>query len=88
MFEGVIDSMIESAKASNLINEGDYIDEEGLYCCGKCHTRKQARYNVLGREITPMIPCKCREEELKKEEEQEKQLFRDRRILHLLNCNS
>lgn len=21
---------------------GDYLDEEGLLCCGNCHTRKQA----------------------------------------------
>lgn len=22
-------------------NPGDYLDEEGLLCCGNCHTRKQ-----------------------------------------------
>ena len=33
----------------NVVNElmmedaapGDYLDEEGLLCCGNCHTRKQ-----------------------------------------------
>ena len=31
----------QAAKGKFKINEGDYLDDEGLYCCGVCHRRKQ-----------------------------------------------
>lgn len=80
MYDQIIDAMVSSANTANAINEGDYIDEEGLYCCGKCHTRKQIRLNVLGREITPMTPCKCKEQEMLKEEEEEKKRLKNNEL--------
>ena len=71
-FSEMVNSMVNTAKESNAVNDGDYVDKEGLICCGKCHTRKQMRLEMLGKEIMPMIPCKCRKEELEKEEEEEK----------------
>ena len=72
MFDKMLDSMVQSANENNAVNEGDYLDEEGLYCCGKCHTRKQIRIEILGMVKTPMVPCQCKEEELAKEEAEEK----------------
>lgn len=53
---------------SNNVEEGDYIGEDGLLYCGKCHTRKQSRINILGEERTPFCMCKCKAEKVKEEE--------------------
>lgn len=48
---------------------GDYIDPAtGLLLCGKCHTPKQCKVMVLGKErILPRI-CRCEHERYKAEE--------------------
>ena len=80
---GLVDTLVATSQASNVQNDGDYVDEEGLLCCGKCHTRKQTRVNVLGREIMPMVPCKCRQEELDKEDEYMKRMQRQTTLLKM-----
>lgn len=52
-------------------NETDYIGEEGLLMCGKCHTKKQFRGVFLGMEKVVPSLCRCRAEELEKEREAE-----------------
>ena len=52
-------------------NETDYIGEEGLLMCGKCHTKKQFRGVFLGVEKVVPSLCRCRAEELEKEREAE-----------------
>ena len=71
MINVVKELMIEDAAP------GDYLDEEGLLCCGTCHTRKQAMNEtpiILGDRIFDRHPlmCKCRREELEKEETERK----------------
>ena len=66
-FMKLFDSMVETSKAQNGIDDGDYLDEDGLLMCGKCHTRKQIRISVLGVEKMPMVPCECRKKEIEKE---------------------
>ena len=58
MINVVKELMIEDAAP------GDYLDEEGLLCCGNCHTRKQAMNEtpiILGDRIFDRHPlmCKC-----------------------------
>lgn len=77
---GLVDSMIQSAQEKNAVNDDDYIDDEGLLMCGKCHTRKQIRIEMLGRVITPMIPCRCRSEEIERDEQEEKERFKANEI--------
>ena len=72
MWDSIVNSFVQSAKDGNPVEDGDYVDDEGLLCCGKCHTRKQMRIEILGRKVEPMIPCKCRKETLEKEEQEEK----------------
>ena len=48
-------------------NENDYIGSDGLLVCGECHTRKQTRVNLFGREMVKPIMCKCRAERAEKE---------------------
>jgi DNA replication protein DnaC len=71
-------SSIEARAAANIkVNEGDYL-ENGLWHCGKCRTAKQGRYDMPWGVVTPMMLCKCAEEERAKEEAKRKQIeFQD-----------
>ena len=65
----MIESVIEKAQETGNISEGDYVGEDNLYYCGKCHTRKQTVVTLF--EKTRVVPCvcKCRAAEIKAEEE-------------------
>ena len=72
-FESAIDLIIERAKETANIAACDYVGEDNLYYCGKCHTRKQTAIRLFDEtKIAPCI-CKCRADELKAEEEARKQ---------------
>ena len=61
------------------IEPDDYIGEDGLLYCGKCHTKKQTRIFLLGEERTPPCLCKCRQEQRDREEAEHKRiLFEDK----------
>lgn len=60
--------------------EGDYIGEDGLLYCGKCHTRKQTMVNVLGNIMTPYVACKCSQERYAKEVEEKKRREFEERV--------
>ena len=60
--------------------EDDYIGEDGLLYCGKCHTRKQGRYRYLDRVITVCHLCECEAEQRRIEEEERK---RQEKILEI-----
>ena len=71
--EDAIGGIIEKARETNNIVEGDYIGENNLYYCGKCKTAKQCRVTFAGRErVVPCI-CHCKAEAIKQEEEQRQQ---------------
>lgn len=66
--EAVIEGVIEQAKQTNNITDGDYLGEDNLYRCGKCHTPKQCQVHILGKDrIVPCL-CKCAAEKMKEEE--------------------
>ena len=73
-----IASLIDNieAKAAETIKaeQGDYTGEDGLLYCGKCHTRKQTRVNVLGVERTPYCLCRCEVEKKEQEENERKRI--------------
>ena len=75
----MIDSL--EAKAEKAIKEeaGDYI-QDGLLYCGKCHTPKQCRIDILGTIRTPRCLCKCAVEKREKEEQERKQREQAARI--------
>ncbi|MGI5892894.1 MAG: ATP-binding protein [Bacillota bacterium] len=63
-----VNMLAELAKQGIKINDGDYIGDDGLLYCGKCHTRKQVRINLPdGTEVTPHCLCKCEAEKAEKE---------------------
>ena len=74
---GLLPPIIEAAAKENAKVDGDYFDEEGFLCCGKCHTRKQCEVKLpegLGRGRTERFPvmCECRRKEVEAEEEAER----------------
>ena len=68
--------ILAAAEKANPAEEGDYYDDEGFLCCGKCHTRRQtlveipAIGNSPARSMKAMVMCECREELAKQEEEE------------------
>jgi DNA replication protein DnaC len=67
--ENIIKGITNEVKAE----DGDYIGEDGLLYCGKCHTKKQVRLTLPnGRVVTPHCICKCEKERLDKEEQEQK----------------
>ena len=71
--ESAIEAIIMKAKETNNIVEGDYLGDDNLYYCGKCRTRKQTAVNVFG--ATRIVPCicKCKADEIKREDEARQQ---------------
>ena len=68
-FESAFDFIIEKAKETANITAEDYVGEDNLYYCGKCHTRKQTAIHLF--DATRIVPCicKCRADEIKAEDE-------------------
>jgi len=69
------DNVFDAANEANKPNQNDYIDAaDGLYHCGVCKQPKQKRQEFLGRIAVVGIMCKCREEEVARQErERQKQ---------------
>lgn len=80
-----IEAIIENAKVTNNIVEGDFVGEDGLYLCGKCRTRKQTVVTLFGESrVVPCI-CQCRADEIKAEREAQKQRERFEKIMRMRN---
>ena len=62
---------------------GDYVGEDGLIYCGKCHTPKQHRIVFLGEEKIPGIPCRCEAEEIARRERERAEFERLQMLLVL-----
>lgn len=78
MFEQYITALESKADESIKTEKGDYIKDELLYC-GKCHTPKQCRVELMGKIFSPKVLCDCEKERDKQEREAERQReFADR----------
>lgn len=64
METNLIETMIRKASQDSHYEEGDYLNEDGLLTCGKCHTPKQCRFIATwdGKEKKPYTPCDCARE--------------------------
>lgn len=84
-FDALMESVIARAEANAIIEEGDYIGEDKLYYCGKCHTKKMTIINLLDK--TRIVPClcKCEVDKIKAEEEARKQRERFDKVMQLRN---
>lgn len=69
----IIEGIAQASENTIPINDGDYIDSEGLLCCGKCHTRKETIIVLAnGKQLKPRCVCKCEQERMHEEEEKRK----------------
>lgn len=61
METNLIETMTRKASQDNHYEEGDYLNEDGLLMCGKCHTPKQCRFIATwdGKEKKPYTLCDC-----------------------------
>ena len=61
METNLIETMTRNASQYSHYEEGDYLNEDGLLTCGKCHTPKQCRFTATwdGKEKKPYTPCDC-----------------------------
>ncbi len=69
--------IVHRVAAENAPVEGDYYDDDGFLCCGKCHTRKECEVHLpegLGKGNTARFPsmCECRRKAVEAEEELER----------------
>lgn len=72
---------IERAAADIIkAEQGDYYGEDGLLVCGKCHTPKQVRVHILGKERTPYCLCQCMAEAKEREEAERQRLAFEKRV--------
>lgn len=73
------------------MDDGDYVGEDGLIHCGKCHGKKQTRLpaSVMtdGKEMVVRCICKCKVEENKRREEAEERRKAMERIERLRNSS-
>jgi DNA replication protein DnaC len=82
-FESAIGLIIEKARETANITAGDYVGEDNLYYCCKCHTKKQTAVVLFGEtRIVPCI-CKCRADALKAEDDARRQREHFERIMRL-----
>ncbi len=78
-----VEQIVANAKNNIRFEEGDYIGEDNLTYCGKCHTRKQTIVNLFGKtRVVPCI-CECKAAEIKAEEEARKQREFFERIMRM-----
>ena len=70
--KGIFDNIAKHSEQNISIEQGDYIGEDGLLYCHKCNTPKQCRVeNPFTHKMDIMrCICKCRQEELKAEDEE------------------
>lgn len=71
METNILENMAREASRANHSEKGDYLNEDGLLMCGKCHTPKQCRFTASwdGKEKTPYTPCDCARERHDAEEQ-------------------
>lgn len=71
MKTNLIEDMTRKTSQDSHREEGDYLNEDGLLMCGKCHTPKQCRFIATwdGKEKKPYTPCDCARERKNIEEQ-------------------
>lgn len=71
METNLIENMTREANQNHHYEKGDYLSEDGLLICGKCHTPKQCRFTATwdGKEKKTYVPCTCARERRDAEEQ-------------------
>lgn len=72
IFVDILDACDRAAEAKMPVDPTDYIGDDGLLHCGKCHTPRQVVVPFLGTTRVGRVLCKCRTEELEKRMKKER----------------
>ena len=75
MADNIWTAAVEGIAARGRANngaEGDYHDEEGFLCCGKCRTRKEGDITIGEKTLRVPHLCKCESEASRQREAEEK----------------
>ena len=54
------------------LREDEYMNEDNLICCSKCHTPRQKRINAMGKTMEPRCMCACQTADHEKREQERK----------------
>ena len=54
------------------LREDEYLNEDNLICCSKCHTPRQKRIEVAGTKMEPRCMCACQTADYDKREQERK----------------
>lgn len=55
-----------------VLREDEYLNEDNLICCSKCHTPRQKRIEVAGKRMEPRCMCACQTADYEKREQERK----------------
>lgn len=80
---GIVGAILDRFSEKRAPTENEYLGENGLLYCSKCHTPVQCRVNMFGTPKIVSCVCKCRREEEEKRKAQERELEHQRRISQL-----
>ena len=69
--KSLVDSFLDGIEMRSEPREGEYLGDDGLLYCEKCHTPIQCRKQVFGKMRTLPCICKCRQEEMRKRKAQD-----------------
>lgn len=78
----LLSSVIHTANVANAKKPEDY-QENGLLYCGSCHTPKQCRKNILGKDMVVGMMCVCAQQKYEQERKARKQQEESDRIMRL-----
>ena len=68
-----IDEILDGIPKEQPLKENEYINEtDGFIYCSKCNTPKQMKIEILSKQLTVPVMCRCRSIEYKKEQEESK----------------
>lgn len=73
--------IIRDAEMNMLSSDSEDYEKDGLLYCGKCNTPKQAYIDGFKRNMP--VPCKCKQEQIQKEEELRERIKKQSRIAEL-----
>lgn len=75
----LVEMLAERSSSNVSRDDGDYT-VGGLLYCGKCHTPKQARIELMGSILEPYCLCKCAKEEYDRQRDEERKRQRAEEI--------
>lgn len=79
----LMNSLFSTMSGQREVRENEYLGDDGLIYCCKCHTPVQCRVNFSGKSTIVGCICKCGKEELDREQKRLEEEERLRRIQRL-----